>query len=118
MKLLRCIILRLSNIPTTKRNDEHAALIVDRGRLRITYNGHPCDFKDSSDFELMARFAKHPGMAIEADKAVVSRLRIQFSKDELLAPIAKAINSKGGGRYTLDPDAIGGVKLVVAPPLD
>ncbi len=107
-----------TEVATTKRDDEHAALVVDAGKFQITYDGHTCDFKASNMFELMKNLARRPGVPILAeDKAVVSRLRTRLRKVEALTPIAKAIVSKRDRLYMLDPDTIGGVKLIEAPEL-
>lgn len=98
----------------THISDETAALVVNVGTLRISYKGHTCNFKASRTFDLMSKLAKHSGVPILGDRAVVSRLRQQLRKDKVFAPITKAIVSKGDSLYALDSDAIGGVKLVEA----
>ena len=107
-----------TDVATTKRDDKDAALIVDAGRFRITFNGHTCNFKASNTFDLMKNLAKRPGVPVLAEsKAVVARLRTRLREDDALAPIAKAIVSKRDHLYMIDPEAIGGVKLVEVPAL-
>ncbi len=98
--------------PVADYDGDDETLAVDAGRLCITFRGDDCYFRASYYFDLMTDLAKRPGLAVEAKKHTVTRLRQKLREYAVLESVAKAIEAKGEGRYALNSDVIGRVRLI------